>query len=208
MSGAEQGNSHGGSPIEGVERIRTLGRVADERKNEFVDIRYSFDDSLSLNVNMHESGDPRSPIAQAIDHLDRRLIQLLQANARESTAALARKLGVARTTVVARLARLESSGQIVGYTARLGGNAAGRSVQAFVGITVSPKSGREVIKRLTELPELRQLASVSGEFDYMALLRADTTARLDALLDEIGEIEGVLRTNSSVVLALRVDRQT
>ena len=198
----------GGSPTEGVERIRTLGRVADERKNEFVDIRYSFDDSLSLNVNMYDSVDPRSPIAQAIDHLDRRLIQLLQANARESTAALARKLGVARTTVVARLARLESSGQIVGYTARLGGNAAGRSVQAFVGITVSPKSGREVVKRLSELPELRQLASVSGEFDYMALLRADTTARLDTLLDEIGEIEGVLRTNSSVVLALRVDRQT
>jgi hypothetical protein len=42
----------------------------------------------------------------------------------------------------------------------------------------------------------------------MALLRADTTARLDALLDEIGEIDGVLRTHSSVVLALRVDRQT
>ena len=158
---------------------------------------------------MHgESKNPRSAGATGTDDLDRRLVLLLQANARESTATLARKLGVARTTVVARLARLESSGQIVGYTARLGGDAAGRSVQAFVGITVSPKSGREVIKRLTELPELRQLASVSGEFDYMALLRADTTARLDTLLDEIGEIEGVLRTNSSVVLALRVDRQT
>ncbi len=142
------------------------------------------------------------------DDLDRQLILLLQANARESTATLARKLGVARTTVVARLARLEASGRIVGYTARLGGDEAGRSVQAFVGITVSPKAGREVVKRLSELPELRQLASVSGEFDYMALLRADTTARLDALLDEIGDIDGVLRTNSSVVLALRVDRQT
>ncbi len=64
------------------------------------------------------------------------------------------------------------------------------------------------MRRLSELPELRQLASVSGEFDYMALLRADTTARLDALLDDIGEIDGVLRTHSSVVLALRVDRQT
>ena len=80
-------------------------------------------------------------------------------------------------------------------------------MQAFVGVTVSPKSGRDVVKRLSELPELRQLASVSGELD-MALLRADTTAQLDALLDEIREIEGVLRTNSSVVLALRVDRQT
>jgi DNA-binding Lrp family transcriptional regulator len=142
------------------------------------------------------------------DQLDRQLVTLLQANARASTAELARQLGVARTTVVARLARLETSGVIVGYTARLGSDAADRGVQAFVGITVSPKAGREVVKRLTALPELRQLASVSGEFDYMALLRADSTMRLDALLDEIGDIDGVLKTTSSVVLALRVDRST
>jgi DNA-binding Lrp family transcriptional regulator len=63
-----------------------------------------------------------------------------------------------------------------------------------------------VTRRLARLPELRQLCSVSGEVDYIALLRAESTARLDALLDEIGEIDGVLRTTSSVVLALRVDR--
>lgn len=148
---------------------------------------------------------PRSA-AQARDQTDRELIALLQANARESTANLARKLGVARTTVVARLARLEADGVLVGYTAKLGSDAADRGVQAFVGITVQPKAGREVVKRLSGLPELRQLASVSGEFDYMALLRAESTMRLDALLDEIGEIDGVIKTTSSVVLALRVDR--
>lgn len=151
------------------------------------------------------SQSPRSA-AQARDQTDRELIALLQANARESTANLARKLGVARTTVVARLARLEADGVLVGYTAKLGSDAADRGVQAFVGITVQPKAGREVVKRLSGLPELRQLASVSGEFDYMALLRAESTMRLDALLDEIGEIDGVIKTTSSVVLALRVDR--
>jgi DNA-binding Lrp family transcriptional regulator len=140
------------------------------------------------------------------ERLDRELIALLQANARESTANLARKLGVARTTVVARLARLEARGVIVGYTVRLASEAADRGVQAYVGITVSPKAAREVVKRLARLPELRQLASVSGEFDYIALLRAETTMRLDALLDEIGEIEGVIKTTTSVQLALRVDR--
>lgn len=140
------------------------------------------------------------------DELDRELIALLQANARESTANLARKLGVARTTVVARLARLEAEGVLVGYTVKLGSEALDRGVQAFVGISVSPKAQREVIKRLSRLPELRQLASVSGEFDYMALLRAQTTMRLDALLDEIGEIEGVIKTTTSVVLALKLDR--
>ncbi|HEY4080593.1 MAG TPA: Lrp/AsnC family transcriptional regulator [Burkholderiaceae bacterium] len=142
----------------------------------------------------------------AKDDIDRQLIALLQANARESTANIARKLGIARTTVVARLARLESSGVLVGYTARLGSEAHGHGVQAFVGITVSPKAGREVVKRLSRFPELRQLASVSGEFDYMAVLQAETTVRLDVLLDEIGDIDGVIKTTSSVVLALRVDR--
>ena len=140
------------------------------------------------------------------DAIDRQLIALLQANARESTAHLARRLGVARTTVVARLARLEAGGAIVGYTARLGSDAADRGVQAFVGITVQPKAGREVVKRLSGFPELRQLASVSGEYDYMAVLKAESTMRLDVLLDEIGDVEGVIKTTSSVVLALRVDR--
>ncbi|MBB3195926.1 Lrp/AsnC family transcriptional regulator [Roseateles terrae] len=147
-----------------------------------------------------------APVPALRDRLDRDLITLLQANARESTANLARKLGIARTTVVARLARLEAEGLIAGYTVRLGGEAVERGVQAFVGITVEPRAGREVVKKLSRFPELRQLASVSGAFDYMATLRAESTARLDELLDDIGEIDGVLKTHTSVLLALRVDR--
>src|SRR6218665_832002 len=154
--------------------------------------------------NRQNQGFPMSTITP--DAIDRQLIALLQANARESTAHLARRLGVARTTVVARLARLEAGGAIVGYTARLGSDAADRGVQAFVGITVQPKAGREVVKRLSGFPELRQLASVRGEYDYMAVLKAESTMRLDVLLDEIGDVEGVIKTTSSVVLALRVDR--
>lgn len=140
------------------------------------------------------------------DALDRELLALLQANARESTANLARKLGVARTTVLARLSRLERDGVIVGYTVRLGQDVTGRALQAYVGITVAPKSGRDVVRRLERMPELRLLSAVSGEFDYIALLRADSPARLDALLDEIGEIDGVSRTTTSIVLARRIDR--
>ena len=69
---------------------------------------------------------PPRNAAQTRDQTDRELIALLQANARESTANLARKLGVARTTVVARLARLEAEGVLVGYTAKLGSDAADR----------------------------------------------------------------------------------
>ena len=90
----------------------------------------------------HAAAIDPTPAPPKNDALDRELIRLLQANARESSANLARKLGVARTTVVACLSRLEASGVIVGYTTRLGSEAADRGVQAFVGITVQPQIGR------------------------------------------------------------------
>jgi DNA-binding Lrp family transcriptional regulator len=142
-----------------------------------------------------------------LDELDRRLIALLQADARCPTADLARRLGVARTTVLARLTRLEREGVVIGYTVRLGHDEGERGVEAYVGITTEPKTTREITQRLATLPELRQLCSVSGDVDYIALLRAESPARLDALLDEIGAMPGVLRTSTSVVLARRIDRQ-
>lgn len=135
------------------------------------------------------------------------MIALLQVNARESTANLARKLGVARTTVLARLSRLEREGLIVGYTVKLRQDEQDAGIHAYVGITTEPKAGRDVTRQLVKIPELRQLCSVSGEFDYIAQLRAETMPRLDALLDEIGEIDGVIKTNTSVVLAVRADRK-
>ncbi len=140
------------------------------------------------------------------DKLDRALLALLQTNARESSANLARKLGVARTTVVARLDRLERDRVVLGYTVRLREDEGDRGLQAIVGITVRPRSGRDVVRQLSRMPELRQLSTVSGEFDFVAQLRAESAARLDALLDEIGDVEGVLKTTTSVVLARKIDR--
>lgn len=140
------------------------------------------------------------------DATDRALIALLQSDARASTAALARRLGIARTTVVARLARLERSGVVLGYTVRLAPGTERPPVMAHVGISVLPRRGPEVVLRLQALPELLQLYSVSGDVDYIAVLRTDSTARLDRLLDEIGAADGVTRTHTAVVLAVRVDR--
>jgi len=200
---------------------RSLGSGSDERQHEFDEKTRQSDDASALccrsskpyRIAMARRPATASAAASAAEHarprdqLDRDLLALLQANARESTANLARTLGVARTTVLARLARLEREHVIVGYTVRLGQGVAERAVQAHVGISIAPKAARDVVRRLARMPELRQLYSVSGEFDYIAQLSAESTARLDALLDEIGEIEGVAKTTTSVVLAVRVDRK-
>ncbi len=143
-----------------------------------------------------------------LDELDRQLLVLLQANAREATATLARRLAVARTTVVARIARLEKLGIIAGYGVRLGQPHEDRAIRAYCALQVEPKSGPAVVKRLGKFPEIETLSAVSGVWDYMALLRAETPERLDSVLDEIGAIEGVKQTTTAILLARKIDRRT
>ena len=143
-----------------------------------------------------------------LDDLDRHLLSLLQANAREPAANLARKLRIARTTVVARIARLEREGIVSGYGVRLGQRLEQAAVRAFCGLSVDPKSGAAVIRALDRLPEVEEAWAVSGQFDYMVLLRCDTPEQLDVLLDRIGQIDGIHQTHTSIVLSRKIDRRS
>lgn len=137
---------------------------------------------------------------------DRALIALLRENARASTAELARALGVSRTTVQSRIERLERRGIIVGYSARLAAEYEAGLVRAHVMIVCAPKAAAALGKALAAMPELRRLHSVSGPFDMIAELAAESVGALDAAIDAIGALDGVERTQTSVVLATRVSR--
>ncbi len=140
------------------------------------------------------------------DNLDRRLLALLQQNAREPVSHLARKLNVARTTVLARINKLENSGIISGYSVVLGKSVSENALHASVGISLQPKAGPKVLKAISAMPEVYSLWSVSGEFDYLALLRAQTSQQLDNLLDQIGLMEGVNNTHTSILLSKKLER--
>ena len=143
-----------------------------------------------------------------LDNLDRELLSLLQANAREPAANLARKLHIARTTVVARIARLEREGVVAGYGVRLGSRLEQAAVRAFCGLGVDARRGPAVIRHLDRLPEVEEVWAVSGQLDYLVLLRCETPEQLDMLLDRLGQIEGVHQTHTSVVLSRRIDRRS
>jgi len=144
--------------------------------------------------------------AQA-DDLDRRLLALLQTNARLPASTLAKKLGVARTTIVARIARLERTGVIKGYGLRLGQRPEDGGIRALCALQVEPRSGPSVVKRLAGIPEIEQLAAVSGVWDYMATIAVDRVDDLDRVLDGIGAIDGIRQTTSAILLATKFDRR-
>lgn len=141
-----------------------------------------------------------------MDELDRTLLRALQANSREPVAALARQLGVTRPTVQERMNRLERRGVIRGYTVRLDPDYSRRRVSAFVMISVEPRALAQVATALTKLGDLESLHSVSGSYDLVALLNCDTTAELEKNIDRIGEITGVQRTLTNVVLSEKYRR--
>src|SRR3954470_12144187 len=105
---------------------------------------------------------------------DDRLIALLKSNAREPAASLARKLGLARSTVQERIARLEREGIIKNYTVRLSEEAEAGRLRAIVMITADPKQADRVAAELKRMPEVRSLSAVSGAYDMVAAVEADT----------------------------------
>ena len=141
-----------------------------------------------------------------MDDTDLRLIALLKENARMPAAELGRRLGLSRTTIQGRIERLERQGVIIGYAARLSEEYERGGVRAQVMITVRPKEARSVEAGLRALPAVRVLHSVSGAFDLLAVLSAPTVAQMDEAIDKIGDLPGVERTTTSIILSTRLDR--
>ena len=142
----------------------------------------------------------------SLDPIDRMLLNLLRENARTSTAELARKLHLSRTTVQSRIERLERNHVVAGYTIKVPDEVEASLVRTFVLITLAPKRSATIEAALRRIPEVRTLHSVSGPFDLLAIVAAASIGELDAVIDRIGLLDGVERTTSAIVLSTRIER--
>jgi len=141
-----------------------------------------------------------------LDEIDHKILALLMDNARLPVTSIAKAVGLARTTVIARIAALEKQGVIAGYGLRLHPKMSAPAVRAYVGLSVEARFASGLIKFLQQLPETETLCAVSGAIDYMLTLRCTDTETLDRLLDQIGSLDGVRQTSSSIILSKRIDR--
>lgn len=138
-----------------------------------------------------------------MDELDRTILTLLGADARMSVATLARRLKVARSTIQARLERLETSGVIAGYTLKLGEAARQGRLRASVLLMIEPRSQAAILSRLKTR---WSGCSPPGRFDLLLQIAAPNTQVLDQVLDQIGALTGVKSSESLIHLSTRLDR--
>lgn len=140
------------------------------------------------------------------ENRDQKLLALLRRNARASVTELAKTLHLSRTTVQNRITRLEQAGIIRGYSVILGQSYLEDQVEAHVSIKVHQKLTARTLTELERINQVAQLYAVSGEYDLIAIVQAGALEELNRVLDTIGNLQGVERTNSAVVLETRFKR--
>ncbi|QSX78842.1 Lrp/AsnC family transcriptional regulator [Agrilutibacter solisilvae] len=127
---------------------------------------------------------------KTLDDIDRRLIALLQDNARLSTVHLAKSVGLSRSAVQERVQRLEEAGVIAQYTVRLGSQ--GDPLRAWLLLRYADGfTCDDVMPALARMPQVQACHSVAGDIDLLVLVQAGTPAQLADLREAVVALKGI-----------------
>ncbi len=137
-----------------------------------------------------------------IDEMDRRILEILQTNARTPNAEIARQVGMAPSAVLERVRKMEERGVIEGYVARVRPEAYGLTLTAFVFVRADERAGAvTTAQRLSEIPAVQEVHHVAGEDCFLVKVRTAGTRELGELLREgFGPIDTIRSTRSTIVM--------
>jgi Lrp/AsnC family transcriptional regulator, leucine-responsive regulatory protein len=141
-------------------------------------------------------------VDRGVDATDLRILDLLQVNARETQADIARSVGLAPSAVLERLRKLEARGAVRGYTAEVDPRVLGLGMLAFVAVRTD-ESGSEtaVADALAQSPEVLEVHHVAGDDCYLVKVRTRDAEHLGQLLrTRFSRIPGVRSTRTTIVL--------
>ena len=138
-----------------------------------------------------------------LDETDQALIAALRRDGRASFSDLAAQLGLARATVTARMERLVARGEIQGFTVVTRADLTASPVRGLMMIAIEGRGTERIIARLSGLPEVTAVHSTNGRWDLIAEIGTRTLEDLDAVLMRIRGYEGVLASETSLLLSTR-----
>jgi len=131
---------------------------------------------------------------------DEELLSILRCNARASISDIARATDVSRTAIQNRLNKLENNGVIKAYSVVLGSEYTNKLISANVSLKVNPNLRQTICIALRKLHQISHIYSISGEFDLLVTIQAQTLEKLSGILNNVCSLEGIERTNSSIML--------
>lgn len=136
-----------------------------------------------------------------LDPIDRQISRMLQANARETQADIARAVGLAPSAVLERIRKLEARGIVKGYAAELEPRAFGFALLAFIAVRTDVSDQGEVGEALASHDEVLEVHHVAGDDCYLVKVRARDAEHLGQMLrTRFARISGVRSTRTIIVL--------
>ncbi len=140
-------------------------------------------------------------IDRTFDDVDHQILTILQEKARIPNAEIARQVGMAPSAVLERIRKLEERGIIEGYEVRLNPDAFHQGLTAFVQVTVEHSCYTDLAAALMSVSGVQDVHQVAGEDGYLLKLRVASNAELGRILvEEIGALQGVHQTRTTIVL--------
>jgi len=138
-----------------------------------------------------------------LDPIDRKILALLQEDAKISQAKVAKAVGLTAPSVNERIRKLERAGFIRGYAALLDSRKLGLDVTAFVEVFIEqPKLEEGFIESVRGLEEVLECHHITGEFSLLLKVRvADMAAFRQLLIEKLNTVRGVRQTRTLIVLA-------
>ena len=142
-----------------------------------------------------------------MDDVDRQIVALLRANARSSFQAIGQRVSLSAPAVKRRVDRLEADGVLRTYTAVVAAAALGWPTHAVVALYCEGRmAAAEVRAAVASHPEVSAAYTVAGEASAIIHVRARDTAHLEETLERIRGTEGIMRTQTQVVLSTLFER--
>jgi DNA-binding Lrp family transcriptional regulator len=138
-----------------------------------------------------------------MNETDIALIAALRHDARASLSDLATRLGVSRTTVRGRIERLRQNGDIVGFSVVMRQDTLSDPVRGLMMIGIEGRGTDRIIRQLNGLAELRAVHSTNGRWDVIVEIGTDTLESFDAVLTQIRRLDGVVASETSLLLSTR-----
>jgi Lrp/AsnC family transcriptional regulator for asnA, asnC and gidA len=143
-----------------------------------------------------------------LDEIDKKIIEMLQEDSRQSFVEIAKELGVSDPTIHVRVKKLQEAGIIEKFTAVLAPAKVEKGVAAFIEINITPNTIEAVIRNLIRLDEVLEIHETFGDYDIIAKIRAKTNEALrDLVAKEIRTIPNIVSTRVTTVLKTRKEEQ-
>jgi|SRR5919201_758706 Lrp/AsnC family transcriptional regulator, regulator for asnA, asnC and gidA len=134
-----------------------------------------------------------------IDDLDLKILSELAKDASISVPKLSKRININASVVYSRIKRLIKRGLIKKFTIVINDEALGFNVKALTGINMDSKLRDNVLNELFKIPEVREVAEVTGRFDVLVTMNSRSLDEMHQLISEkIGRIEGVQKTETFI----------